>query len=102
MGSAICASAPSSAVLILGRAILGFGAAGLLQGALAIISYVVQLDKVPLFQGIVVSSLGISVCIGPVLGGVLTEYTSWSMGFSPYYSSPRTRLTNSRMVFLDV
>lgn len=75
----ICASAKRSEILIFGRAFLGFGAAGLLQGALAIIGYVVSLDKVPLFQGVVVSSLGISVSVGPVLGGVLTERVSWSM-----------------------
>ncbi|KAI0514350.1 MFS general substrate transporter [Xylaria bambusicola] len=73
VGSIICASAKQSEVLIFGRAFLGLGAAGLLQGALAIIGYVVSLDKVPLFQGVVVSSLGVSVSIGPVLGGVLTE-----------------------------
>ncbi|KAI0383424.1 MFS general substrate transporter [Hypomontagnella monticulosa] len=77
VGSVVCASARSSSVLIFGRAFLGFGAAGLLQGALAIIGYAVRLDKVPLFQGVVVSSLGISVCVGPVLGGVLTDYTTW-------------------------
>ena len=77
VGSVISAAAQSSAILILGRAILGFGAAGLLQGALAIIGYVVRLDKIPLFQGIVVSSMGISACVGPVLGGVLTEYANW-------------------------
>ncbi|KAI0533326.1 MFS general substrate transporter [Xylaria digitata] len=76
-GSVICASATKSDVLIFGRAFLGFGAAGLRQGALAIIGYVVRLDKVPLFQGVVVSSLGISVSIGPVLGGVLTDRVSW-------------------------
>ena len=78
MGSIICAAAPGSSVFIFGRAFLGFGAAGLLQGALAIIGYVVRLDKVPLFQGVVVSSLGISVCVGPVLGGVLTDRAGWS------------------------
>ncbi|KAH8892800.1 MFS general substrate transporter [Thozetella sp. PMI_491] len=78
VGSAISASAPVSSVLILGRAVLGFGAAGLLQGALAIISYIVPIDRVPLFQGIVISSLAVSTCVGPVIGGLLTEYATWS------------------------
>ncbi|PSR77158.1 major facilitator superfamily domain-containing protein [Coniella lustricola] len=81
VGSAICAATPSSGILILGRAVLGLGAAGLLQGALAIISNVVSLDQVPMYQGIVVSALGISVCIGPVLGGVLTQYATWRWCF---------------------
>ncbi|KAK7972352.1 MFS general substrate transporter [Apiospora saccharicola] len=57
LGSIICAAAPTSAVLIFGRAWLGLGGAGLLQGALAIIGEAVTVDKVPLFQGIVVSSM---------------------------------------------
>ena len=77
----MCGIAPTSEVLILGRAILGLGAAGLLQGALAIIGYTVELRKIPLYQGIVVSSFGVSVCIGPVLGGVLTDKASWRWCF---------------------
>ncbi|KAK4161122.1 major facilitator superfamily domain-containing protein [Cladorrhinum sp. PSN259] len=80
-GSAMSAAAPSSAVLILGRAILGLGAAGLLQGALAIIGNVVELSKVPLYQGIVVGALGISLCVGPVLGGAFTDHASWRWCF---------------------
>ncbi|KUI59517.1 Putative HC-toxin efflux carrier TOXA [Cytospora mali] len=81
VGSAVCGSAPKSEVLILGRALLGVGAAGLLQGALAIISQIVPLDKVPMYQGIVIGAIGISVCTGPIIGGALTEYTSWRWCF---------------------
>lgn len=77
MGSIICAAAPTSDALIFGRAFLGLGAAGLLQGALAIIGQVVAVDRVPLFQGIVISSLAISVTVGPVIGGALTQYVTW-------------------------
>ena len=70
--------------MILGRAILGFGAAGLLQGTPAIIGYVVKLEKIPLYQGIVVGSFGVSVCIGPVLGGVFTDHASWRWCFWMY------------------
>ncbi|KAK8129266.1 MFS general substrate transporter [Apiospora kogelbergensis] len=81
VGSVICAVSQYSAILIFGRAFLGFGAAGLLQGALAIIGLSVELDKIPLYQGIVVSSLGVSVCLGPILGGVLTDHASWRWCF---------------------
>ncbi|KAF2746363.1 MFS general substrate transporter [Sporormia fimetaria CBS 119925] len=77
LGSVVCAAAPNSAALIAGRSVLGLGAAGLLQGALAFIGYSVQLEKVPLYQGIVVSAFGISVCSGPVIGGALTDRTTW-------------------------
>lgn len=88
VGSIICASARSSNVLIFARAFLGVGAAGLLQGALAIISYAVSLEKVPQYQGIVISALGISVCLGPVIGGALTEYASWRTSSEHPLSSP--------------
>ncbi|KAJ4286035.1 hypothetical protein N0V90_013382 [Kalmusia sp. IMI 367209] len=81
IGSIICAAAPNSTVLILGRSILGLGAAGLLQGALAIIGYAVKLEKVPQYQGIVISAFGISVCTGPIIGGALTDRTSWRWCF---------------------
>ncbi|CRG89904.1 Putative HC-toxin efflux carrier TOXA [Talaromyces islandicus] len=80
-GSIVCASARTSDILIFGRALLGFGASGLLQGALAIIGMVVPLEKVPLFQGIVISGVGISICVAPIVGGALTQYASWRWCF---------------------
>lgn len=81
VGSIICATAPNSIALILGRSVLGLGAAGLLQGALAIIGYAVKLEKVPQYQGIVISAFGVSVCTGPIIGGALTDRVSWRWCF---------------------
>ncbi|KAL8725329.1 MAG: hypothetical protein Q9166_007435 [cf. Caloplaca sp. 2 TL-2023] len=77
VGSTVCAAAPDSKAFIVGRAIAGLGAAGILQGALAIIGYIVELERRPLFMGIVISVFGISICIGPVMGGAITDRVSW-------------------------
>jgi len=42
------------------------------------ISFLVELDRAALFQGIVASTGAISACIGPVIGGVLTDRAGWS------------------------
>lgn len=80
----MCAAAPNSPTFISGRAIAGLGAAGLLQGALGIIGVVVKLEKVPMFMGIVLGVFALSGCIGPVIGGALTEHLSWRWCFWMY------------------
>ncbi|KAI9878025.1 MAG: hypothetical protein M1830_002145 [Pleopsidium flavum] len=63
------------------RAVAGLGAAGLLQGSLSIIGYAVELEKRPLYMGIVISVFAISVCVGPVIGGALTTNSTWRWCF---------------------
>ena len=77
----LCATAPNSKSFITGRAIAGIGAAGLLQGAFGILTYVCTLEKRLLFLGSVVSLFGLFSSIGPVLGGELTGRTSWRWCF---------------------
>ncbi|KAL8969893.1 MAG: hypothetical protein Q9197_004104 [Variospora fuerteventurae] len=81
VGSAVCASAPTSNAFITGRALAGVGAAGLLQGAFGILTYVCTLEKRPIFLGVVVSLFGLFSSIGPVIGGALTESITWRWCF---------------------
>lgn len=81
VGSTVCASAPSSRAFITGRALAGVGAAGLLQGAFGILTYVCVLEKRPIFLGVVVSLFGLFSSIGPVIGGALTENVTWRWCF---------------------
>ncbi|KAE8423669.1 efflux pump antibiotic resistance protein [Aspergillus pseudocaelatus] len=81
IGSVICAASPTSAAFVCGRAITGVGAAGLYQGALSIIGLTVELDQRPMYLGIVLSVFGIAACLGPPLGGILTQHATWRWCF---------------------
>lgn len=81
IGSLICAVAPSSIALIVGRAVAGTGAAGLFTGALVIIAYSVPLAKRPIYTGLMGAMYGVSSVAGPLLGGVFTDKVSWRWCF---------------------
>lgn len=73
LGSVVCGAATSSAMLIIGRAIAGVGAAGLFSGGMTIIGYSVPLRRRPIFIGFVSSMFGIASVVGPILGGAFTD-----------------------------
>lgn len=53
IGSLICAIAPNSTVLIVGRAIAGWGSAGILTGSFVVIAHSVPLQKRPVYTAAV-------------------------------------------------
>ncbi|KAM7211072.1 Major facilitator superfamily domain containing protein [Rhypophila decipiens] len=81
VGSALCTSSTSSNMFIIGRAVAGLGAAGVLQGSLSLISQVVALEKRPLHMGIMISVFPISSTVGPLLGLALTQNLTWRWCF---------------------
>lgn len=73
VGSIICAVAPNSSTLIIGRAIAGVGAAGIMCGGLVLISIIVEMKKRPAYMGLVTSMFGVASVIGPTIGGLFTD-----------------------------
>ncbi|KAI1482893.1 MFS general substrate transporter [Daldinia eschscholtzii] len=81
IGSVICGAAPNSIAFILGRAIAGFGAAGIFTGVSVIMLPLVPLRKRPMFQGVFGTIFGISSVLGPLIGGAFTDRVTWRWCF---------------------
>ncbi|KAI5364061.1 putative major facilitator superfamily, MFS transporter superfamily [Septoria linicola] len=97
VGSAICGAAPTSVALIVGRAVAGFGSAGLFSGALLIIAASAPLRKRPTYIGIVGSMYGIASVTGPLMGGAFTDKLSWRWCF--YINLPIGAVTMLFIIF---
>ncbi|KAH6845699.1 major facilitator superfamily domain-containing protein [Chaetomium sp. MPI-CAGE-AT-0009] len=81
IGSILCGAAVSSAMLIVGRAVAGFGAAGIINGAITIISSCAPLEKRPALIGITMGLNQLGLVAGPLIGGAFTSYTTWRWCF---------------------
>lgn len=66
VGSLICATAPTSAVLICGRSIAGIGSAGIFSGFYVVMAYSTPVEHRALYNGILGSVPAIANVAGPV------------------------------------
>ncbi|HEY0755641.1 MAG TPA: MFS transporter [Ktedonobacteraceae bacterium] len=81
-GSALCGFAPTLSWLLCGRVIQGSGAAALSTNSLALLVIAfpepkVRAQAIGLFTGI----SAIALAVGPLIGGVLTQFGSWPLIF---------------------
>src|SRR6266700_2494609 len=81
VASLMCAIAPSTASLIVARALQGIGAALLTPGSLAIIETTFHPEDRAAAIGAWSGLGGVMIAIGPVLGGYLTTAMSWRLIF---------------------
>ncbi|OCL02654.1 putative efflux pump antibiotic resistance protein [Glonium stellatum] len=81
LGSVVCATAPHSTALIVGRAIAGLGAAGLFPGSVLILMHSCPLEKRPTFLGLINAMFGVASIAGPFIGGAFTDRATWRWCF---------------------
>ncbi|EGG03952.1 uncharacterized protein MELLADRAFT_72481 [Melampsora larici-populina 98AG31] len=81
LGSLICAVSPNLISLIIGRAVSGLGAAGILISCLSIIADITELQDRPKLLGSFGAVFATSSVVGPLLGGALTDRLSWRWCF---------------------
>ena len=80
IGSLIGGFANSMGLLILGRAVQGFGAGGMMVNSQAIIAEVVPARQRGKYMGAMGAVFGVASVLGPVLGGWFTDGPGWRWG----------------------
>ncbi|KAL1410581.1 hypothetical protein Q8F55_004594 [Vanrija albida] len=79
--SALCGAAKSIEMLIIARAFAGVGGGSIVGMTTIVISDIVPLDKVGMYNGNLGVAWAAASCLGPLLGGLLTDRLSWRWCF---------------------
>jgi EmrB/QacA subfamily drug resistance transporter len=82
--SLLCSVAPTFAVLLLGRVLQGLGGGGLMTMAQALVGEHVPPRQRGTYQGYLSANIVAGTTIGPVAGGVITQFWGWHAIFLAY------------------
>jgi len=73
VGSFMCGVGQNSTTLIVGGAVTGVGASGVLAGSYCIVAFAVPPPRRPAFTGITGATYSVASVPGPLLGGAFTD-----------------------------
>ena len=76
-GSVFCGASPNMTWLILFRGIQGIGGGVIITSVFTVVADLFPPHKRGKYMGIVTSVFGLSSIIGPLLGGLITDYLNW-------------------------
>ncbi len=77
LGSLVVALSPAFWVVLIGRAIQGFGASGIFPVAAAVIGDTFPPEKRGSALGMIGAVFGVAFLIGPIMGGVILKFLTW-------------------------
>lgn len=77
VGSALCALAPSLALLVAARAVQGLGAAVMMALTLALAAETISGKRTGSAMGMLATMSAVGTALGPSLGGLLTGWFGW-------------------------
>lgn len=100
LGSLLCGVATSSTMLVVGRVVAGIGTAGIQNGAYTIVAACVPMHRRPSLIGIAQGVAQFGLVIGPLIGGALTQYTSWRWCF--YINLPCGAVVGVLLFFVGI
>ncbi|KAL4882586.1 major facilitator superfamily domain-containing protein [Aspergillus karnatakaensis] len=100
LGSLICAVAPSSTTLIVGRAIAGVGAGGVGNGSFLLIAHSVPAPKRPTLVGLLGAMYGLAAIAGPLMGGAFTDNASLTWRWCFYINLPLGIIPTVVIIFM--
>jgi MFS transporter, DHA2 family, glioxin efflux transporter len=81
LGNLICALAPNSPAVIIGRIIAGAGGAGIMSGVFIIIAFTAKPKYKAAYFGVLGVTFGCSSVVGPLMGGALADGPGWRYCF---------------------
>jgi len=81
LGSVICATAVTSKMFVLGRAVTGLAEAGVVAGCFTVLVQLLPLRRRPLYGSVLAAIEASAELSAPILGGVLTQTLGWRWCF---------------------
>ena len=81
LGSGIAGGAYNPAMLLAGRAVQGIGGGGINMFIELIVCDLVPLRERGNFMGMIFAVFAIGTSVGPVIGGIIADHSSWRWVF---------------------